>query len=850
MSKNVNKYRLSKHEERCRKNRIIFKYYPKDLAYRNLDNKHKTAPITLKLSVIRFLRLLLAAGFVMFIGRTDLSSQETILLDASTNGQIRETCFANFYDSGGSGGSYGYNQDYSITFISPYAEGYIKAILKYIWINQKDTLFVFDSDGSTIAHYTYTLLTPDDISIKSSGRSLSFRFVSSDNIPWVGWKIRIACDLSNDEPCGAITLPVTKTCETNTFNNLDATRSAYPGDPGCFFSDGAHDVWFKIIAPDVPDFTAEISRISNYKKEGGIKDGAFAIYKGTCSSLSFMYCDDDDPVPGNENFPKPATFTRGTHYNAGDTIFIRFWGWGTERGFFNICVYSDHCSGALAVDAGPDKSICSGGSAVIGGSSVSAVSFLWTPSSGLSDTRVEHPTASPSETMPYRLIGLDSDGCSDIDNLIVFVTKLRTDMTVSDPSICEGGTASVILSDSEKGVSYQLRDDSNDSPVGTPVVGTGKNIVLLSSPVTTTTYNVLATNLSTLCSAELTDKAVVTVVPDPAIMTQPSGDLICSGETHTMSVTATGGIPSLTYQWEESDDNGVSDAWANAVGGTGSATATYTTPALTATRYYRVVISATGAGCGTIISNSVAVTVDRTAPTGTAPAGTSNINACYVDAVTLPAGTPAFDPVATAAGYSDNNGGAVTATLINTQVSGNNCGWIVTYTFKVSDECGNALTGQTIVHSGRDQTPPTGTAPSGSTGVNACYVDAVTLPAGTPVFDAEAAAAGYTDNCGGTVTATLINTQVSGNNCGWIVTYTFKVSDECGNELTDQTIVHSGSDQTAPTGTAPSGSTGVNACYVDAVTLPAGTPAFDPVAAAAGYTDNCGGAVTATLTNT
>ncbi|MBP7038999.1 MAG: hypothetical protein KBB30_08865, partial [Bacteroidales bacterium] len=468
----------------------------------------------------------------------------------------------------------------------------------------------------------------------------------------------------------------------------------------------------------------------------------------------------------------------------------------------------------------------------------------------MSDTRVEHPTASPSETMPYRLIGLDSDGCSDIDNLIVFVTKLRTDMTVSDPSICEGGTASVILSDSEKGVSYQLRDDSNDSPVGTPVVGTGKNIVLLSSPVTTTTYNVLATNLSTLCSAELTDKAVVTVVPDPAIMTQPSGDLICSGETHTMSVTATGGIPSLTYQWEESDDNGVSDAWANAVGGTGSATATYTTPALTATRYYRVVISATGAGCGTIISNSVAVTVDRTAPTGTAPAGTSNINACYVDAVTLPAGTPAFDPVATAAGYSDNNGGAVTATLINTQVSGNNCGWIVTYTFKVSDECGNALTGQTIVHSGRDQTPPTGTAPSGSTGVNACYVDAVTLPAGTPVFDAEAAAAGYTDNCGGTVTATLINTQVSGNNCGWIVTYTFKVSDECGNELTDQTIVHSGSDQTAPTGTAPSGSTGVNACYVDAVTLPAGTPAFDPVAAAAGYTDNCGGAVTATLTNT
>ncbi|MZP66134.1 MAG: hypothetical protein GT597_08280, partial [Bacteroidales bacterium] len=682
------------------------------MAYRDLDSTNRIVPITLKLSAVRFVRLLLAAGFVLFIGRTDLSAQETILLNASTNGQIKETCFANFYDSGGSGNHYGNNQDYNIAFISPYAEGHIKAIFKSLRIRAQDTLFVFDSDGTTIARYTNISLPTTSISIKSSGRILSFRFVSNSSITRQGWDIRIACDLANDEPCGAITLPVTKTCETNTFNNLDATRSAYPGDPGCNFSDGAQDVWFKIIAPDVPNFTAAISRISNFLAEGGIKDGAFAIYKGTCSSLTYMYCDDDADPPGHSNFPEPVTFTRGTDYNAGDTIFIRFWGWGGAEGFFDICIYSAHCSGALQVDAGPDKSICYGESVVIGGSSVSAVSFLWTPSSGLSNTAVEHPTASPSETMPYRLIGLDSDGCSDIDNLIVFVSKLRTDMTVSDPSICEGGTASIILSDSEKGVSYQLRNDSDDSPVGDPVIGTGKDIILFSSPVITTTYNVLATRLSNLCTEELTDKAVVTVVPDPAIMTQPSGDVICSGKTYTMSVTATGGIPFLTYQWEESDDNGVSDAWANAVGGTGSATATYTTPALMATRYYRVVISAAGAGCGTIISNSVAVTVDGTAPTGTAPAGTTGINACYVNAVTLPAGTPAFDAESAAAGYTDNCGGTVTATLTNTQVSGNNCGWIVTYTFKVSDACGNELTGQTIVHSGSDQSPPEFTVPA------------------------------------------------------------------------------------------------------------------------------------------
>jgi len=69
-----------------------------------------------------------------------------------------------------------------------------------------------------------------------------------------------------------------------------------------------------------------------------------------------------------------------------------------------------------------------------------------------------------------------------------------------------------------------------------------------------------------------------------------------------MSVTATNGTPLLTYQWQESDDNGVGDAWANAVGGSGSTTSSYTTPALTTTRYYRVLVSASGNGCATATS--------------------------------------------------------------------------------------------------------------------------------------------------------------------------------------------------------------------------------------------------------
>lgn len=55
------------------------------------------------------------------------------------------------------------------------------------------------------------------------------------------------------------------------------------------------------------------------------------------------------------------------------------------------------------------------------------------------------------------------------------------------------------------------------------------------------------------------------------------------------------GISGVTYQWEESDDNGVADAWANVTGGTGATTLDYIPPTFTGTtdKYYRLRITCT-----------------------------------------------------------------------------------------------------------------------------------------------------------------------------------------------------------------------------------------------------------------
>ena len=98
---------------------------------------------------------------------------------------------------------------------------------------------------------------------------------------------------------------------------------------------------------------------------------------------------------------------------------------------------------------------------------------------------------------------------------------------------------------------------------------------------------------------------------------------------------------------------------------------------------------------------------DNVAPvlTGTLPGG-SDINACYVDENTLPAGVPAFASLNVAQYYADNCPGAVTATLVGTTIVNSATGWTVTYTFTVADVCGNSTAIQTITYSGMSKDAP------------------------------------------------------------------------------------------------------------------------------------------------
>ncbi|MGE0638485.1 MAG: LamG domain-containing protein, partial [Bacteroidia bacterium] len=127
-----------------------------------------------------------------------------------------------------------------------------------------------------------------------------------------------------------------------------------------------------------------------------------------------------------------------------------------------------------------------------------------------------------------------------------------------------------------------------------------------------------------------------TVAADPLITTHPTpSSTICSGGTVSLTsiVTPVTG-PVYTYEWQESNDNGSSDPWATAVGGSGVNTLSYISPALTSTIYYRLYITSSSNGCTTpLISNSALVTVVAD-PAATTPTIT-NATVC-VGALTSP----------------------------------------------------------------------------------------------------------------------------------------------------------------------------------------------------------------------
>ena len=344
------------------------------------------------------------------------------------------------------------------------------------------------------------------------------------------------------------------------------------------------------------------------------------------------------------------------------------------------------------------------------------------------------------------------------------------------------------------------------------------------------TYTVTATG-SNGCTNETS--IAITKVENPTVEVT-AGEILCNGATTTFTANVSNGRAPYTFRWQDNSTNQTLTAQAGT---------------------YNVTITDSN-GCTATASTTVNVN-DQIVPelTGTWPSNITGQNNCFENRdITQLLSDDEVEEL-----YEDCSGLTVSHTDANT--STDNCGWTITRTYTIQDPYGNTVEpNPTISVSGSDQTAPilSGTWPDNITGQNNCYADRDI----SGLLSDEAAAALYSDNCGGTVTVNHSDENTLTDNCGWTITRTYTISDACGNETTN-TMSVSGSDQSAPTltGTWPSNITGQNNCFANADL--SGLISDDDVAALYGgcsgtvtvthadvntLTDNCGWTITRTYT--
>ena len=170
-------------------------------------------------------------------------------------------------------------------------------------------------------------------------------------------------------------------------------------------------------------------------------------------------------------------------------------------------------------------------------STTSAVAGFAT-ASGISNTQ-NYTSGSLSQTTWFRRT-VTSDDCSNISTAIqITVYPLPTatyTLSASPASITYGSTSILSLSGSQSGVNYQLR--TGLITIGSAVAGTGSAISFASvSPISTTTYNVLATNTTTGCSVQQTSTTTVTVTGAPVNVSFMTSSQKSLKESGTITVT-------------------------------------------------------------------------------------------------------------------------------------------------------------------------------------------------------------------------------------------------------------------------------------------------------------------------
>ena len=211
-----------------------------------------------------------------------------------------------------------------------------------------------------------------------------------------------------------------------------------------------------------------------------------------------------------------------------------------------------------------------------------ALSYNWTPTTGLSNPSIANPVANPTVTTTYTVTGVDASGCSDTSAVTVYVPRL---IGGASRLTCAGQPLSL-------SVGFDGRPGTQLFYQWSPA--TGLDNPFSATPVAQLTSSVLYTVVVTTddgCQLNTTVRVLVSPAP---VVDAGVDAAIAPGDSVSLQASVQGGVAPLVYSWSPS------------AGMLGSTTLSpQVSPAVTTTYYLTV---SSGNGCA--VTDSVRVVVD------------------------------------------------------------------------------------------------------------------------------------------------------------------------------------------------------------------------------------------------
>ena len=264
---------------------------------------------------------------------------------------------------------------------------------------------------------------------------------------------------------------------------------------------------------------------------------------------------------------------------------------------------------SVTVNAIPTITVSPTSSTIVAGGSVTLTAsggstYSWSPSTNLSASNTVSVTASPSSTISYTVTGASAAGCSSTAVVTVTVNPALTAGSIATPqTICVGATPAALTSSSAASggagtINYQWETSTNNTTWSDVFNATSSTY----SPGAISVNTYFRRKASTSTDADLFTSSVLITVQQSIGGSILGSTTVCSGTNGSTILTLSGESGSIT-KWQSSLTSNFSSVIDIA-----STTASITVTNLTATTYYRAVV--TLGSCSAVNSSVASVTVN------------------------------------------------------------------------------------------------------------------------------------------------------------------------------------------------------------------------------------------------